>query len=115
MNTNEYKTGLVRILKKANGQTKSLDPITTGLSGILKTLELCRRCIDTLEDPYVWERTRYGEKMMQHPVFVIQRDAVTTLIKGMKALGLTTADLSIDEEEDDELVKMTKKVMLSCK
>lgn len=93
----------IKSMLKANGQyndgmTLLIDSTATSL----KTLELCRKELATLTSTTVVETTRYGDKLVPHPVFRTMRDAQTVLLKNCKALGLSYEKISqiLNDEAD---------------
>ena len=75
----------------------------------MRNLDMANHQIDGLTETTVWETTRYGEKLAPHPVFKIAKEAQELITRQMKALGLTTEELS-GSMDDDPLVDMTKKL-----
>lgn len=101
-------------MRKAGNSNKSLDMQVFSLASALRTMDLANGDIDKLKKTTVWESTRYGKKLAPHPVFKILKDAQDSITRQMKALGLTTEDLSVGIE-DDPLVDLTKKIKATGK
>lgn len=105
----DYQKIVKKALKSCGNYSTSLDIQIISLASALRTLGLANDDIDTLEVTTILETTRYGKKMAPHPAFKVQRDAQDSVTRQMKALGLTTADLS-GEMDADPLVELTAKV-----
>ncbi len=96
-----YISALTKALK---GSGKYNDGLRLAIESVADTLvvrDLCRKDIDQLTMTTVKETTRYGEKIAPHPVFKILRDALATLDKSCKTLGMTYAELVKELEKDD--------------
>lgn len=89
--TKRFREQIEAALKANNKYNDGLDVMIGAMADTLKTLDLCRAEIDTLDRITVEDD--YG-KLSPHPVFRVQRDAQATLTKGCKALGLTYDELS---------------------
>ena len=105
----DYKKEIVRQLKANGTYSKGLDMQIISLASAMRNLDMANRQIDGLTETTVWETTRYGEKLAPHPVFKIAKEAQELITRQMKALGLTTEELS-GSMDDDPLVDMTKKL-----
>ena len=105
----DYEKMVKSALKASGNYSKALNIQILSLASALRTLTLANSEIDDLTETTVLESTRYGEKMAPHPAFKVQRDAQDSVTRQMKALGLTTAELS-GAMEEDPLVDLTKKV-----
>ncbi len=105
----EYKTEIVKTLKRLNSYSTALDMQIVSLASAMRNLEMANDQIDGLTETTVWETTRYGEKLAPHPVFKIAKEAQELITRQMKALGLTAEDLAGDVE-DDPLAELTKKL-----
>lgn len=93
------------MLKKSGKYNDGLALLIDSTAISLRTIELCRKELETLESTTVVVQTRYGEKLDPHPVFRTLRDAQTVLLKNCKELGLNYEDLSRIMEEDDDTFK----------
>lgn len=96
----DYRKMVVRALKAGKGYSKALDLQINTLASALRTLDKTDEAIDTLEEVWVMEKTRYGEKMAPHPAFKIHKDAIDSVTRQMKILGLTADQLSTVTDED---------------
>ena len=105
----DYEKMVKSALKASGNYSKALNIQILSLASALRTLTLANSEIDDLTETTVLESTRYGKKMAPHPAFKVQRDAQDSVTRQMKALGLTTAELS-GAMEEDPLVDLTKKV-----
>lgn len=108
--TKQWHTVISKALKKAGIYNTSLEMQVSSLAGAMRTLELAQEEIDGLDTIVVMERTRYGEKMMPHPAFKIQRDAQSSITRQMKQLGLTPGELTTDQNSDP-LIDLTQKLL----
>lgn len=106
----EYKAEITKALKNAKTYSKGLDLQIMSLASAMRSLEMANAEIDGLSCTTVWEQTRYGQKLAQHPVFKTQKEAQASITTQMKALGLTVEDL-VGDSEDDPLTEMTKKLI----
>lgn len=97
---NTYIAALTKVLKENGKYNDGLRVAIESVADTLVVRDLCRKDIDLLEVTTVKETTRYGEKIAPHPVFKILRDALATLDKGCKSLGLTYAELMKELEQD---------------
>lgn len=104
-----YRIEIVKALKANNRYSKGLDLQIQSLATAMRTLDIANTDINELDCTYVYETTRYGEKMVPHPVFKVAKDAQDLITRQLKALGLTAEDLAGDVE-DDPLVDLTKKL-----
>lgn len=104
-----YRVEIVKALKANNRYSKGLDLQIQSLATAMRTLDIANADINELDCTYVYETTRYGEKMVPHPVFKVAKDAQDLITRQLKALGLTAEDLAGDVE-DDPLVDLTKKL-----
>lgn len=104
-----YKKMVVKALKAANKYNKSLDIQIASLASAMRSRDMCNAEIDSLDKTYVFEVTRYGERMVPHPVFKVLHSSLDRIEKYGKALGLTAADLG-EELGEDPMVELTKKV-----
>lgn len=105
----DYRTDIIKALKANNRYSKGLDMQIQSLATAMRALEIANADIDGLDCTYVYETTRYGEKMVPHPVFKVAKDAQDLITRQLKALSLTAEDLA-GEVEDDPLVDLTKKL-----
>lgn len=81
------------------------------LAGALLTLDLANKEISELDRVTLVEEDRFGHKVLRpHPVFRTQRDAMESITKQLKALGLCAAALPEDFGEDP-LVALTQEVL----
>lgn len=100
---NNYYAAKIKAVMEANGRYNDgmrllIDSTATSLA----TLRLCRQELAGLKSTTITEPTRYGTKLVPHPVFRTLRDAQTVLLKNCKALGLSYKEISqITDEEDD--------------
>lgn len=95
-----YFNAVVKALKSVGTYNASLDMQCKSLASALRTLEIANNEIDKLDTVAVLRTTKHGQKLMPHPAFKIQRDAQDSITKQMKALGLTSADVSKATETD---------------
>lgn len=106
----EYRKDIEKALKAAGKYSKSLGAQILSLAGALRTLDLANDDIDGLESTTISATSRYGnETLVPHPAFRVQKDAQDSVTRQMKALGLTSEDLT-GSDEDDPLIELTKKV-----
>ena len=84
------------------------------LASARHTLDLANSEISNLTSTTVSEKTQQGEKLVSHPVFKVQRDALVAVTRHMKALGLTAADLNA-ADEGSPLEDLTEKVLKATK
>ena len=110
----EYKQQIEKALKSIKRYNKGLDMQITSLASALKTIDMAQWQIDGLVEVTVLEETRYGSKMAPHPAFKILKDAQDSVTRQLKALGLTPENLT-NEDEEDPLVGVTKKVIKAGK
>ena len=108
--TKQWYARITKALKKSGTYNTSLEMQIQSLAGAMRTLELATDEIDSLDTTIVWEETRYGRKMMPHPVFKIQRDAQASVTRQMKQLQLTTEELTTDQSSDP-LIDLTQKLI----
>lgn len=108
--TKQWYARITKALKKSGTYNTSLEMQIQSLAGAMRTLELATDEIDSLDTTVVWETTRYGRKMMPHPVFKIQRDAQASVTRQMKQLQLTTEELTTDQSSDP-LIDLTQKLI----
>lgn len=107
---NEYKKDIEKALKGAGKYSKGLDVQILSLAGALRTLDIANDEIDGLESTVITAISRYGNSTLApHPVFKIQKDAQDSVTRQMKALGLTSEELT-GTDDDDPLIALTKKV-----
>ena len=107
---NDYAKDIERALKRVGRYNKGLSFQIEALASAMRTLDLGIQEMDTLEATTIPVITRYGnESIAPHPVFKILKDAQESITKQMKALGLTTEDLS-GTDDNDPLVDLTKQV-----
>lgn len=104
-----YKKGIIKVLKAHKLYSKGLDMQVISLASAMRNLEMANEQIDGLTETTVLEKTRYGEKLAPHPVFKIAKEAQELITRQMKVLGLTAEDLTGDVE-DDPLTDLTKKL-----
>ena len=105
----EYKKEIVRQLKANGTYHKALDMQIVSLASARRNLDMANAQIDELTETTVWEQTRYGSKLAPHPVFKVAKEAQELITRQMKALGLTTEELSAGVD-DDPLVDITKQL-----
>ncbi len=106
MKKNNYAARIKSVLKKNNKYNSGMSLLIDSTATTLAIMDLCRKELATLEQTSVFERTRYGERLVPHPVFKTLRDAQGVLLKNCKELGLSYSDLSKAIEEDNEPFKM---------
>lgn len=105
----EYVKEITKTLKANGVYSRGLDMQILSLASAMRNLEMSNDQIDSLTETTVWETTRYGEKLAQHPVFKVAKEAQEQITRQMKVLGLTVEALS-GGVEDDPLVDLTKKL-----
>lgn len=106
---NEYVKEITKMLKANKTYSRGLDMQILSLASAMRNLEKSNEQIDSLTEVTVWETTRYGEKIAQHPAFKVSKEAQEMVTKQMKALGLTVDELA-GSTEDDPLADLTKKL-----
>lgn len=108
--TKEYRQALVRALRAVNRYSPSVDPQLISLAGALRTVDMANEEIDRLESTTIPVTSRYGnDTIAPHPVFKILAEAQDRVTKQMKALGLTTAELT-GTDDNDPLIELTEQV-----
>lgn len=108
--TGYYIKKITEALKKEDRYNKGLAFQIMSLAGSLRTLDIANAEIDELEKTTISTVSRYGnETLAPHPVFKTQKDAMDSITKQMKILGLTVEGLAGDDE-NDKLVGLTEKV-----
>lgn len=110
----EYKQQIEKALKSIKKYNKGLDMQITSLASALKTVDMAQWQIDGLVEVTVLEETRYGAKLAPHPAFKVLKDAQDSVTRQLKALGLTPDNLT-NEDEEDPLIGVTKKVIKAGK
>lgn len=106
----EYCTAIRRALKAAGVSPAPLEMEIEALARAQHTLDLTDEDISVLKSTTLKETTMHGEKVVPHPVFRVQRDALAALTRHMKALGLTAEALGTAAEESP-LEDITRKVL----
>lgn len=94
----KYVAAITKMLQERKKYTDALDVSIEQVADAMVVRDLCRKDIDQLTSTTVTETTRYGGKLIPHPVFKILNDAQATLIKACKSLGITYEDV-VDEIE----------------
>ncbi len=108
--TYEFRTEIVKALKASGKYSKGVDLQIFSLAVALRTLDLANEELDKLDTVVTVEKSRYGnDSLSPHPVFKILKDAQDSVTRQMKALGLTTEELT-GTDDDDPLIDLTKKV-----
>lgn len=111
--TSDFRKDIVKALKSAGKYSKGVDAQVMSLAGALRTLALANDEIDSLDSTTIKVISRYGnESLAPHPAFKIQKDAQASVTLQMKALGLTTEDLT-GSDDNDPLIELTRKVQRS--
>ena len=97
-----YAARVRSVLKKTGRYSGGMTMLIESTATSLATIDMCRRELETLETTSIIERTRYGERLVPHPVFKTLRDAQNVLLKNCKGLGLSYSELSkiVDGEND---------------
>lgn len=109
MKKTNYAARIKSVLKKNKRYNDGMSLLIDSTATSLITMDLCRKELDTLEQISVLERTRYGERLVPHPVFKTLRDAQAILLKNCKELGLSYSELSkMIEEENDPLTNFMR-------
>lgn len=99
-----YAARIRSVLKKNGKYNAGMKLLIESTATSLVTLGLCRKELSQLEATTIWEDTRYGRKLVPHPVFRTLRDAQAVLLKNCKALGLSYEEISkIADSESDPL------------
>lgn len=112
---NDYTKDIERALKRVGRYNKGLSFQIEALASAMRTLDIGIQEMDELEAATIPVITRYGnESLAPHPVFKILKDAQESITKQMKALGLTTEDLS-GTDDNDPLVDLTKQVRIAAR
>lgn len=108
--TNEFKAEIIKALKASGKYSKGIDLQIFSLAVALRSLDMANDELDKLDTVVMIETSRYGnETLSPHPVFKILKDAQDSVTRQMKALGLTTEELT-GTDDDDPLIDLTKKV-----
>ncbi|MBR4757006.1 MAG: hypothetical protein IK076_08700 [Bacteroidales bacterium] len=110
----EYKQQIEKALKSIKKYNKGLDMQVTSLATALMAVDKAQAQIEGLVEVTVLEETRYGYKYAMHPVFKVLKDQQDSVTRQLKALGLTPENLT-NEDEEDPLVGVTKKVIKAGK
>ena len=110
----EYKQQVEKALKSIKKYNKGLDMQVTSLATALMAVDKAQAQIEGLVEVTVLEETRYGYKYAMHPVFKVLKDQQDSVTRQLKALGLTPENLT-NEDEEDPLVGVTKKVIKAGK
>ena len=110
----EYKQQVEKALKSIKKYNKGLDMQITSLATALMAVDKAQAQIEGLVEVTVIEETRYGYKHAMHPVFKVLKDQQDSVTRQLKALGLTPDNLT-NEDEEDPLVGVTKKVIKAGK
>lgn len=106
----KYRKQIVNALKANDKYNEGLELTINSTADTLRTLDICRKDIDTLDKTTIEEEGRYGKRLAPHPVFKIQRDAQDTLTKNCKTLGLTYAELSEAVQGESPLEMMMREL-----
>lgn len=108
--TNEFRAEIIKALKASSKYSKGIDLQIFSLAVALRSLDMANDELDKLDTVVVVETSRYGnETLSPHPVFKILKDAQDSVTRQMKALGLTTEELT-GTNDDDPLIDLTKKL-----
>lgn len=110
----EYKQQIEKALKSIKKYNKGLDMQVTSLATALLSVDKAMDQIEGLVEVTVLEETRYGCKHAMHPAFKVLKDQQDSVTRQLKALGLTPENLT-NEDEEDPLVGVTKKVIKAGK
>lgn len=89
-----YTARIKSVLKKAGRYNDGMILLVESTATSLVTIDLCRKELSTLDTTSIIERTRYGERLVPHPVFKTLKDAQSVLLKNCKGLGLSYSELS---------------------
>ena len=106
----EHATTVQRAVKSKGADSAALEMEIYSLASARRTLDLANAEIANLKATTVSEKTQQGEKLVSHPVFRVQRDALAAVTRHMKALGLTAQDLTA-ADEGSPLENLTEKVL----
>ncbi len=96
----EYVAALTKLLQDRKKYNDALAVSVEQVADALIVRDLCRKDLDGLDSTTVTETTRYGGKLIPHPVFKIMHDAQATLVKVCKSLGITYDEMSEELEPD---------------
>lgn len=108
--TAEFKAEIIKALKASGKYSRGIDLQIFSLAVALRSLDMANDELAILDTVVMVETSRYGnETLSPHPVFKILKDAQDSVTRQMKALGLTTEELT-GANEDDPLIDLTKKV-----
>ena len=110
----EHAAAVQRAVKSKGTDAAALEMEIYSLASARHTLDLANSEISNLTSTTVSEKTQQGEKLVSHPVFKVQRDALVAVTRHMKALGLTAADLNA-ADEGSPLEELTEKVLKATK
>lgn len=106
----EHAATVQRAVKSKGADSAALEMEIYSLASARRTLDLANAEIANLEATTVSEKTQQGAKLVSHPVFRVQRDALAAVTRHMKALGLTAQDLTA-ADEGSPLENLTEKVL----
>lgn len=106
----EHAAAVQRAVKSKGTDAAALEMEIYSLASARHTLDLANTEISNLSTIIVREKTQQGEKLVSHPVFRVQRDALAAVTRHMKALGLTAVDLNT-ADEGSPLEDLTEKVL----
>lgn len=107
---NKYQALIKGALVSEGKYSEALDLQAYSLASALVTLEMATDAISKLDSVVV--DSPQGKKA--HPVFKIQKDAMDSVTRQMKALGLTGEEV-VQDEEYDPMVELTEQVRDSSK
>lgn len=112
MSQKTIRASIIRSLKKEGLWNTALEWQVQSLAASVAAVNLAAEEISHLKSTYVKEESRYGEKLVPHPALIVLQKYQSAITSQMKALGLTAADLAMDEDADP-MVDLTKLVIES--
>lgn len=106
----EYVVQIRKALKGTGANAPALEMEIQALASARRSLDMANEEIDHLDRTTIEEETRIGKKLVPHPAFKIQKEALAAVKEHTKVLGLTAEALDVGDDTDP-LIDLTKKVL----
>ena len=105
-----YRKKIVALLKGSDIYKPGLEPHILALATALRNLDKINADIDNIEHCVYTEKTAYGTRIQENPLFGMAGKQLAAISRAAKPLGLDS-DKLLTGIESDPLVELTKEML----
>lgn len=105
-----YRKKIIALLSQSGQYKPGLSPHILALATAMRNLERINADLDNLESCTYPEKTAYGTRIQENPLFGMAHKQMQAIARAAKPLGLD-CDKLMNDTESDPLVELTDKLI----